>query len=977
MCSALPALALALALSLALLPSSVAFVPIGGGAATHVSITGTALLQKLKETCKAVAEASGHEFNPTGPSAEELVQACLGPTATGEVSAAKFRAALQEVYVQNGLVDRDFVASAPHHFNSEAFLEGRGLITEGVVSIKANIRKQNYQASREMLGRVLHTLQDFYSHSNWVELGNTEPFANLIQPDLPIENIAAKDTATCSDCASGNCPNPILANILQEKKLTSGYMGIFSSEKPRGKCSHGGAGDLTSVAIPRGGISKDERRPGNEALHDAAVTAATSASLQLLEDIRGAAGDRDFLRLMGIARSSVVCFVIDTTGSMADDIAAAKDVVYNIIDSKKGKQDEPSEYILVPFNDPHFGPMTRTTDPEVMKNEISKLKAKGGGDSPEMCLSGLQMALTGAPASSHIYVFTDATAKDIALKDTILALMRSTKSTVSFFMTNARGRKRRSVTASFNDYTDLALASGGQAIHVTKGNLPEATDIILDTSTSALVTVLQRSRSSGSETFTFLLDESLRNITLYITGSRLTFTITNPAGVSQSNTQLNGGLGTIQSVGNLWRIRLDDDKQTGTWKIQMTSAQPYTLKVTGQNTITFIYDFVVPFEGPHPGYAPIAGRPQAGRPTMLLLSVMGRKGPASVTVGEVGLIPVSRAENVSRGSTTDLGNGDILVTVDAVPQGEFVVILTGTDSVSGSQFQRQSTTQMSVSKVIVTAVVDSSVEPGQMLSIPFSVMTEGAGGPCSIKARNDREFPMTFPKSVPLTTGQYANATLTITPPKDTPSGTDITLTIEAKTSAAADSNYAVLRLSVVTKITDFVRPTCKVDRVAADDCPTNVSQCASFRWNLSANVTDGNGTGIDRITLRKGDGVLAHDALTHLDIEASYNASCCSQIVEIVAVDKVGNVGTCYHSIAPPTIVPSVGPPTIVPSVGPTPTVPSVGPTPTVPSVGPTPTVPSVGPTPTVPAGGPPSLGLASPLLLLCLLQAALIARS
>ena len=46
--------------------------------------------------------------------------------------------------------------------------------------------------------------------------------------------LTAKDTATCSDCASGNCPNPILANILQEKKLTSGYMGIFSSEKPKG-----------------------------------------------------------------------------------------------------------------------------------------------------------------------------------------------------------------------------------------------------------------------------------------------------------------------------------------------------------------------------------------------------------------------------------------------------------------------------------------------------------------------------------------------------------------------------------------------------------------------------------------------------------------------------------------------------------------------------------------------------------------------
>ena len=48
--------------------------------------------------------------------------------------------------------------------------------------------------------------------------------------------------------------------------------------------------------------------------------------------------------------------------------------------------------------------------------------------------------------------------------------------------------------------------------------------------------------------------------------------------------------------------------------------------------------------------------------------------------------------------------------------------------------------------VLPQAVVDSSVEPGQMLIIPFSVMTEGAGGPCSINARNNREFPMTFPK---------------------------------------------------------------------------------------------------------------------------------------------------------------------------------------------------------------------------------------
>ncbi|XP_051241398.1 von Willebrand factor A domain-containing protein 7-like [Dicentrarchus labrax] len=896
-------------LALALSGPTVAFVPIGGGASTHISITGTALLQKVTETCRAVAEAAGHEFNPTGSSPEELVQACLGPTATGEVSGAKFHSALQEIYTQNGLVDRDFVNSAPHHFNSEAFLEGRGLIREGMAAIKANIGKENFQAARETLGRVLHTLQDFYSHSNWVELGYTEPYINLIRPDLPLENLADINTATCSDCASGKCPNPILPNILKEKKLTSGYMGIFSAAKPKGKCSHGGAADLTSAAVPRGGISKDERRSDNVVLHNAAVNAATAASLQLLEDIRLAVGDNDFLRMMGIARSSVVCFVIDTTGSMSDDINEARAVVYEIIDSKKGTQDEPSEYILVPFNDPAFGPMIRTTDPDKMKREISKLTASGGGDIPEMCLSGLQLALTGAPASSHIYVFTDAIAKDIDLKDTIVALIRSSKSTVSFFMTGASRRRRRSLRApSFEDYKDLALASGGQAIQVSKSQLPQATDVILDTSTSALVTVLQRARNPGKqETFPFVLDETLKNITIYITGTSITFTLTNPAGVSQNHNEASGKLGTIQTVGNLRRIRLNADKQTGTWQINIKSNQAYTLKVTGQSIITFIYNFVESFGGPHPGYAVLSGRPQEGQPATLMVSVIGRKGPSSLAIGDVGLVTVSGPETNSNSTTSDMGNGDILVTVDEVPGGEFVVILRGTDKLSNTEFQRQSTTQMSVSKVNIQAVVDSSVEPGKAFKLPFSVMTQGSGGKYSIGARNDRNFPMSFPNSLTLTAGQYANATLTITPPANTPSGTDVTLTIEAKSSSGADSNYAVLRFSVVTKITDFVQPLCEVVSVLANDCPQDVSQCGPFRWELSANLTDGNGTGIETISLRQGNGTLLHSSLSDPVVWANYTSSCCSQIVEFIAVDKVGNVGKCYQSI-----VRSAGPPAL-----------------------------------------------------------------
>lgn len=68
-------------LVLALASPTLAFVPIGGGSATHVSITGDALLQKVTEVCKAVAKAEGHEFEPTvGWAATTSTHQVLWPT---------------------------------------------------------------------------------------------------------------------------------------------------------------------------------------------------------------------------------------------------------------------------------------------------------------------------------------------------------------------------------------------------------------------------------------------------------------------------------------------------------------------------------------------------------------------------------------------------------------------------------------------------------------------------------------------------------------------------------------------------------------------------------------------------------------------------------------------------------------------------------------------------------------------------------
>lgn len=53
-----------------------------------------------------------------------------------------------------------------------------------------------------------------------------------------------------------------------------------------------------------------------------------------------------------------------------------------------------------------------------------------------------------------------------------------------------------------------------------------------------------------------------------------------------------------------------------------------------------------------------------------------------------------------------------------------------------------------------------------------------------------------------VSTGGSASSTVTVKPPASTASGTDVTLTILAEGSGADDSNYIVLRLSVLAEVT-------------------------------------------------------------------------------------------------------------------------------------------------------------------------------
>lgn len=97
--------------------------------------------------------------------------------------------------------------------------------------------------------------------------------------------------------------------------------------------------------------------------------------------------------------------------------------------------------------------------------------------------------------------------------------------------------------------------------------------------------------------------------------------------------------------------------------------------------------------------------------------------------------------------------------------------------------------------------------------------------------------------------------------------------------------------------MTDFTPPKCEIVGVSAI-CP---SECSQSNWDLSVNITDGNGSGIEQVSKQKGSGNFSYDTVVDGGITVVmgyYSASCCSPDVIVTAVDKEGNVGKCTYSV-------------------------------------------------------------------------------
>ncbi|XP_042343175.1 von Willebrand factor A domain-containing protein 7 [Plectropomus leopardus] len=832
---------------------------------THQYITEQAILNVTMETLRSTKK---HHANH----AEEWTRLGRG-----------FWRAVGEVVKSNAAMD--FLSSTRsdpvYHFDSERVDSAMEMLRQFWAQTLLSVRAKEYQSARHSLGQLFHSLQDFYSHSNWVEMGQRSIYLHLLQPEEPAIPVADEETPTCMECFSATCRDNLMSRLTNTQKdtqlLTTGYFSTFPP-KPHGKCSHGGILDSSRYMGAKGGINKDSTSPlfsPHHYLHVEAASLATEATLSVLRDLRDTVGHKAFLRLFSVKQVPALVFVMDTTGSMFEEITAARFRAHSIIQSRASSPGPPGTFLLIPFHDPGFGPVYETDDPNQFMQHMENLTALGGGDEPEMCLSAIQLALTHSPPLSEIFVFTDASPKDAHLFDAVKALTLEKQSKVTFLLTEdpnytseSRGRRKRSRRSRsreplspnrFSLYSSLSSLSGGLTIFTTNSDIHRVSTIVEDNTAAEKVTLLHvESDKELMSSHSFRVDSSVKNVTLHVTGSLTECILTSPSDQSQSLLSEEGPLAALEHFEGLYRIILLTPIESGQWKLQAKSERPLTFNVIADSSVDFLYYFATVTNETHPGLARVDGSPVAGVPAFLVLAVTGLAPDEVVSFSHATLLgadgdSIQQVKLNSSSSPPSYSVEELVGWVDSVPRIPFCVQLTGRDS-RGKKLERVSTEMVQPTHVQIQVLSVPRLVPGHSTMVDFDILNHGPARLFSLTAGDDcgylhKRGPHTFHVA-----GQGSfHGQVDLYTPATAQAGATVTLTLTVRALDSPDSNYAVAYLTVVPPDPNTSPPSCSTVRVQSA-CS---SICNESSWSVSLVVLGRGRSGLAALQLQKGEGIL------------------------------------------------------------------------------------------------------------------------
>lgn len=703
--------------------------------------------------------------------------------------------AIEQIAEANAAVDEDQFLSAKH-FDGENFPGGQSFVLSNRQRLIAAIQQDSAGTARFHLGQALHTIQDFYSHSNWIELGNGAPQGQVGVPGSAIGGTAPPTVGTCVNCTStfpGLCPN--CSSNLTTGLLTSGYYGGEDRAKPNAsKCSHGGIFDGSASGLFGEGINKDVRAcdfsPHN-GLHGAAVGVAREATKKFIRELRPDMSEAQFKLLLGVGPT--LGMAIDTTGSMGSIISQVKSIATGIVNSRIGTDEEPSKYILVPFNDPSVGPTTATIDPDQFKSAINSLFASGGGDCPELSMTGMLRAVAASEERGTVFMFTDASSKDGGLAGAVASLAAQ-KKVKTFPMTFG------SCSPIDPGYFRIAEDSGGQLFELffsEAGKITQLADFLVRSNAVDVLSVAKP--LSGTVTETVPVDTTLEAVTFSVSGTP-TVTLRRPDGSAVG--AADPGVSFVSlSKGAIYRVAAP---VAGSWTVQLTGTGSYSLLVSGESDLD-LDDFRFVEEGGRPGHEGlfrIAGLPTDGVPGTVVAVMSGVFGSPVFTLrakdgSTLATLPLTQREG------DDVNELSGVVTL---PSARFLVYANGLDA-NGLPYQRLVASMVEPQSVKIGRVAPKPLPIGASTSYVFKVTNTGPEGDFRFTGSDDQAYLQTItPSLFHLATGQSADVTATLTVPASAVEGTPDTLTVNVESVSGTARNFAVV-VSTVSDESDTTPP--------------------------------------------------------------------------------------------------------------------------------------------------------------------------
>ena len=557
---------------------------------THYSMTICALcrvtIDYLKTYYKINTDYLESRFDETNAECQFDIINLLQSSSKYTANPYEFSHTIDRIASANTKTDLKEMLEDDTHFDSESFIEGSQLILK---RYQATIQQQrdNFDQARKTFGEMLHTLQDFYSHTNYIEIGSNSPSDVLAKRIFQSNEFADISTRTCVNCDKNDCQTKsnLDSNFEKTKLLTSGYfipigLNLLQRKKPSGKCSHGGTFDSTSDDEPTGGINKDNFKASHGHLHARAASMAYQATVNVLNQLRNQIGDEDFgqfLTLKPRLNSLVIC--IDTTYSTVNFFDLAKNISKTIINQYQSFKYGPYNYILIQFDSTQAKLLLNTRNPNDLIQTIENLQLKLVPKSlvGEMYFHSLIEALKICEYASIIYTFTDSFASDENMKFQVRALVRNKATVIYSFI---------ELSQQFEN--DLPWITGGLTIPIIDGDQSMISEFILHRFQWTNFQSLFISKCNSSTSIDFYVDSWIDTLFIDIlstSNNQSQFQLQSP---NNSFYQLN----KTKSLLN-WKIT---KPISGRWRLTITFSSPLDIQIHANTNLSCSSILQIPTE---------------------------------------------------------------------------------------------------------------------------------------------------------------------------------------------------------------------------------------------------------------------------------------------------------------------------------------------------------------------------------------------